>query len=93
MLSNPHSIMLNHFFRWLYHRRQRQAARDRLTGKKKLMPKFRRFGYHAFERATFGKYDPIGLSRWKSALIYLPFLALGAWFVIESARALTMFQP
>lgn len=85
--------MVNHFFRWLYHRRQRRAAKDRLHGKRKLMPKFRRFNYNAFERATFGKYDPMGLSRWKSALIYLPFLAAGLWFAIESVRALGMFQP
>jgi len=85
--------MLRPFFRWLYHHRQRQAARDRLTGKRKLMPKFRRFGYHAFERAAFGKYDPIGLSRWKGILIALPFLLLGLWFVVESVRAMSMFQP
>lgn len=62
-------------------------------GKRKRLPKFRRFGYHAFERATFGKYDPMGVSRWKALLLYLPVLAAGIWFVFESSRALTMFQP
>lgn len=85
--------MINHLFRWLYHRRQRRAAKDRLHGRRKLLPQFRRFGYHAFERASFGKYDPLGMSKWKSALIYLPFIAFGLWIVVESVRALNMFQP
>ncbi|GHC09506.1 hypothetical protein [Cerasicoccus arenae] len=85
--------MFNHFFRWLYHHRQRQAARDRLQGRRKLLPQFRRFSNSAFERATFGKYDPGGVSRWKAALVYLPVGGFILWMAIESVRALNMFQP
>ncbi|WP_269540191.1 hypothetical protein [Cerasicoccus fimbriatus] len=85
--------MIKTFFRWLYHRRQRRAARDRLHGKRKLIPKFRRFSYSAFERATFGKYDSGRISRWKAALVYLPLAGFAIWFMVESARAVTMFQP
>ncbi|WP_309386696.1 hypothetical protein [Cerasicoccus frondis] len=85
--------MINQFFRWLYHHRQRRAARDRLQGKRKLIPKFRRFTNSAFERATFGKYDPGGISRIKAVFIYLPIGGVMIWFAVESFRALNMFQP
>lgn len=86
--------MIKPFFRWLYHHRQRQAARDRLLGRRKMLPRFRRFSYHAFERATFGKYDPAGLGKvWKTWLLYLPLGALALWFIVESIRALSLFQP
>ncbi|WP_309399174.1 hypothetical protein [Cerasicoccus maritimus] len=85
--------MFKHLFRWLYHRRQRRAAHDRLHGRRKLIPKFRRFTNSAFERATFGKYDHGGISRWKAVLIYLPVSGILLWIVFESFRALTMFQP
>lgn len=62
-------------------------------GRRKFLPRFRRFTSHAFEKATFGKYDPIGISRWKSALIYLPLLLVGLWFAYESITALNIFQP
>ncbi|MGE9296036.1 MAG: hypothetical protein ACQKBV_07110 [Puniceicoccales bacterium] len=86
--------MLKTFFRWLYHHRQRQAARNRLQGRRKLMPQFRRFTSSAFERATFGKYDSGGIHKgWKGVVLLTAVGALVAWILWESITALSMFQP
>jgi len=86
--------MLRTLYRWLYHHRQRQAARERLQGKRKLMPRFRHFTGSAFERAAFGKYDPHGLRRgWKAVVLCMAIGAFVLWALWESVTALGMFQP
>ena len=91
---HDHCPVIKHFYRWLYHYRQQQAAYRRLHGKPRPRSGFKRFTHRVFQRERFGKYDPaIFRLRWVRWLLATPLaLALG-WFIWESAHAIGMFQP
>ena len=86
--------MLGGYFRWLYHRRQRRAAKQRLSGKARPTPRWSRFSYQVFHKATVGKYDlrdiPTRTFAW---VLGLPACAILLWFLWNSYRAWGIFQP
>ncbi|WOO43470.1 hypothetical protein [Rubellicoccus peritrichatus] len=86
--------MLKKFYRWLYHRRQARAAKQRLSGKPRITPKWHRFSYTVFQQAKFGKYDlPEIRARWALIFVGVPLSIIALWFVWQSIQALGMFQP
>lgn len=86
--------MLGGFFRWLYHRRQRQAAKQRLSGKARPDPRWSHFSYNVFRRANFGKYDLRDIQlRTLGRILILPASLILLWFLWTSYRAWNIFQP
>ena len=84
-------MILRWYYRWRHHRR-RHKRRQRFRSGVQPPEVFARFGRHVFGRARVDRYDrPWRIAgRW---LVGGPLALFALWFLVESIRAVGIFQP
>jgi len=85
--------MLKAFYRYLYHRRQQRASRQRLSGRQRPSARWHRFSYNVFQRTERTRDKPKTRQRLLLWGLGPPAVLLLLWFFWQSISAIGIFQP